>query len=245
MSNTPNTVTYDFSGQTALVTGGGGNLGQAVAHAFYQSGARVVVADRRADLQSLFPSWQGDERVWVAGGVDFLDPEAVQNLVNQTVQRFRSLDILVNTVGGYRAGQPVHETPLETWDFMMDLNLRTTLYAIRAALPSMLAQGAGKIVNTAAASALKGDANSAAYAASKSAVARLTESLSAETRRKGINVNAILPSAIDTPQNRAAMPNADTSLWVTPESIAQVILFLCSPASAPIHGVLLPVFGKR
>ena len=181
MSNTPNAVTYDFSGQTALVTGGGGNLGQAVAGAFYQSGARVVVADRRADLQSLFPAWQTDERVWMAGGVDFLDPEAVQNLVNQAVQRFQSLDILVNTVGGYRAGQPVHETPLETWDFMMDLNLRTTLHAIHAALPSMLAQGAGKIVNTAASSALKGDANSAAYSASKSAVARLTESLSAET----------------------------------------------------------------
>ena len=98
MSNTPNAVTYDFSGQTALVTGGGGNLGQAVAQAFYQSGAQVVVADRRTDLQSLFPAWQGDERVWMAGGIDFLNPEAVQNLVNQAVERFQSLDILVNTV---------------------------------------------------------------------------------------------------------------------------------------------------
>lgn len=245
MSNTHNLVTYDFTGKTALVTGGGGNLGQAVARAFYQSGAQVVVADRLADLPDLFPSWQGDQRVWVAGGIDFLDPEAVQKLVSQAVSRFQGLHILVNTVGGYRAGKPVHETPLETWDFMLDLNLRTTLYAIRAVLPSMLAQEAGKIVNIAAASALKGDANSAAYAASKSAVARLTESLSAETRRKGINVNAILPSVIDTPQNRASMPDADYSLWVTPEAMAQVILFLCSQGADPIHGVLLPVFGSR
>ena len=147
MSNTPNAVQIMISAGKLPSSPVGANLGQAVAQAFYQSGAQVVVADRRTDLQSHFPAWQGDERVWMAGGIDFLNPEAVQNLVSQAVERFQSLDILVNTVGGYHAGQLVHETPLETWDFMMDLNLRTTLNASRS-LPSMLAQGAGKIVDT-------------------------------------------------------------------------------------------------
>lgn len=238
-------IFYDFTGKTALVTGAGGNLGSAVAQAFYESGAQVVAADRREDLARLYPSWADDRRVLLAGGVDFMDPAAVQSLVKLTLDRFEHLDILVNTIGGYRAGQPLHETPLETWDLMLNLNLRTTLLSCQAALPAMLAQERGKIVNIAAASALKGDANSAAYSASKSAVARLTESLSAETRRKGINVNAILPSVIDTPQNRESMPDADFSLWVTPEDMAQVVLFLCSPGADPIHGVLLPVFGRR
>lgn len=236
---------YDFTGKTALVTGAGGNLGSAVAQAFYEYGAQVVAADRREDLAHLYPSWADDRRVLLAGGVDFMDPAPVQSLVKLTLDRFKRLDILVNTIGGYRAGQPLHETPLETWDLMLNLNLRTTLLSCQAALPAMLAQESGKIVNIAAASALKGDAKSAAYSASKSAVARLTESLSAETRRRGINVNAILPSVIDTPQNRESMPDADFSLWVTPEAMAQVVLFLCSPGADPIHGVLLPVFGRR
>lgn len=134
---------------------------------------------------------------------------------------------------------------LETWDFLWALNLRSTLNTCRAVVPAMVARRQGRIINVAAAAALQGQANSAAYAASKSAVVRLTESLSAEVKRPGVNVNAVAPSVIDTPQNRAAMPNADFSLWVTPEALARVSAFLASDAAAPVHGVLLPVFGAR
>ena len=109
----------------------------------------------------------------------------------------------------------------------------------------MLERGRGKIVNVAASSAVKGSANHAAYSASKSAVARLTESMAEEYKRQGINVNAVLPGTIDTPQNRQAMPQSDFSLWVTPEKIARVILFLASEDASPIHGALIPVFGKK
>lgn len=233
-------VTFDFTGRVALITGGNGNLGRAVARVFFDSGATVVATDRRADFTLPFPS---AGRAFAEGGVDVTDAEAAAALARRVLERFGQIDVLVNTVGGYRAGQSVPETALETWDFLWALNLRSTLNMCRAVVPAMAARRQGKIINVAAAAALQGQANSAAYAASKSAVVRLTESLSAEVKRLGINVNAVAPGVIDTPQNRAAMPNADFSLWVTPEALARVIAFLASDAAAPIHGVLLPVFG--
>ncbi|MDW8326045.1 MAG: SDR family NAD(P)-dependent oxidoreductase [Anaerolineales bacterium] len=235
-------VTFDFTGRVVLITGGNGNLGRAVARLFFDSGATVVVTDRRADFTLPFPD---TGRAFAEGGVDVTDPAAANALVARVLERFGRIDVLVNTVGGYRAGQSVPETSPETWDFLWALNLRSTLNMCRAVVPAMLERRQGKIINVAAAAALQGQANSAAYAASKSAVVRLTESLSAEVKRQGINVNAVAPSVIDTPQNRAAMPNADFSLWVTPEALARVIAFLASDAAAPIHGVLLPVFGAR
>jgi NAD(P)-dependent dehydrogenase (short-subunit alcohol dehydrogenase family) len=187
----------------------------------------------------------GSGLAYFAEGVDVIDPAAVDEVVQATLHRFGKIDILVNTVGGYRAGTPVHETPIETWDFMMSLNARSAFVMSRAVLPAMLKQGRGKIINISAGSALKGGANSAAYAASKSAVARLTESMAEEYKRLGININAILPGTIDTPQNREAMPKADFSLWVKPEMIARVVLFLASEDASPIHGALIPVFGRK
>lgn len=237
---------YDFTGQVALITGGTGNLGQAVTLAFYQAGAMLVPVDRSAGrLEVLYPGLAGSARTYLAEGVDVTDPATVEQAVQETLRRFGKIDILVNTVGGYRAGTPVHETPVETWDFMMNLNARSAFVMSRAVIPVMLKQGRGKIVNVSASSALKGGANSAAYAASKSAVARLTESMAEEYKRQGINVNAILPGTIDTPQNREAMPKSDFSLWVKPEAIAHVILFLASEDASPIHGALIPVFGKK
>lgn len=237
---------YDFSGQVALITGGTGNLGQAVTLAFYQAGGMLVPVDRAVGkLEVIYPGLAGSARAYLAEGVDVTDPAAVEQVVQETLRRFGKIDILVNTVGGYRAGTPVHETPVETWDFMMSLNARSAFVMSRAVIPAMLKQGRGKIVNVSASSALKGSANSAAYAASKSAVARLTESMAEEYKRQGINVNAILPGTIDTPQNREAMPKSDFSLWVKPEAIAQVILFLASEDASPIHGALIPVYGKK
>lgn len=234
---------YEFKGQVALVSGASGILGQAVAQAFHQSGAWVAALDRLTGvMQGLFPAWQ---EALLLEGVDAGDPHSVERAVGEVLGRFGRIDVLVNTVGGYRAGTPVHETPLETWDFMLNLNARTAFVVSRAVIPVMLQAGRGKIVNIAASVANKGSANSAAYSASKSAVARLTESMAEEYKRLGINVNALMPGTIDTPQNRLDMPQADTSRWVRPEALARVILFLASEEAGPIHGALLPVYGTK
>jgi NAD(P)-dependent dehydrogenase (short-subunit alcohol dehydrogenase family) len=236
---------YDFTKRVALVTGGSGNLGQAVVRAFQTAGASVAVFDYRAQgMADLFADLSAQD-LFLVPGVDVSNPAAVERAVAATLERFGQIDILVNTVGGYRAGTPVHETPLETWDFLMNLNARSAFIMSRAVIPGMLAQGRGKIINIAASSAVKGSANSAAYGASKSAVARLTESMADEYKRLGINVNAILPGTIDTPENRAAMPKSDFGLWVTPQDMATVVLFLASEAASPVHGALLPVYGKK
>jgi NAD(P)-dependent dehydrogenase (short-subunit alcohol dehydrogenase family) len=151
--------------------------------------------------------------------------------------------VLANIAGGFRSGAPVHETTLEAWQFMLDLNARTVLVTARAVVPHMRQQKSGKIINVASRDALQGRANSAAYAAAKSAVMRLTESMSAELKESGINVNCIIPGTLDTPQNRDATPDADFSRWVQPEEIASVILFLASPQARAIHGVCVPVLG--
>ena len=234
----------DFAGQVVMVTGGTGNLGGPVARAFAAAGAKIVVVDRNSEKQrEFFADWVDSPDVWLAAPVDVTDEQAGAAVVAQTVARFGRLDVLVNTVGGYRAGKPVHEMDLATWDAMMNLNARSTLVMCKAAISVMLGQGSGKIVNVAARAGLAGSANHAAYAASKAAVMRITESMAAEVREKGINVNCILPSTIDSPDNRAAMPKADTRKWVQPESMAEVVLYLSSGAARDIHGVALPVYG--
>jgi len=154
------------------------------------------------------------------------------------------VDALVNTVGGYRGGKPVHEADLADWDFLFNVNVRTTLLCCRAVIPQMVKQQSGKIINVASRDGLSGSAGYAAYSASKSAVLRLTESLANELKVSNINVNCIMPGTIDTPQNRAAVPNGDFSRWVEPAAIAEVILFLASDASRAVNGAALPVFGK-
>ncbi|MGB9890367.1 MAG: SDR family oxidoreductase, partial [Anaerolineae bacterium] len=171
------------------------------------------------------------------------DDAAARGVVEEALRRLGRIDVLVHTVGGYRGGQPVHETPLETWQALFDLNVRTALTVTRAVVPVMVAQGAGRIVYVAAKAALEGGKNTAAYSAAKSALVRLTESLAAELRGTGVTVNCVLPSTIDTPQNRAAMPKADPARWVKPEAIADVILFLASDAARAVHGAAIPVYG--
>jgi NAD(P)-dependent dehydrogenase (short-subunit alcohol dehydrogenase family) len=151
--------------------------------------------------------------------------------------------VLANLAGGFRMGEPVHSTSDATWNFLLDLNARTLLHAVRAVVPRMLAQGGGKIVNVGAFAAQRGAAQMGAYVAAKSAVIRLTETLAAELREKNINVNCVLPTIIDTPENRAAMPKADPGRWVAPADLANVIAFLASDAARAIHGAALPVAG--
>jgi NAD(P)-dependent dehydrogenase (short-subunit alcohol dehydrogenase family) len=232
-----------LEGRVAIVTGAAGNLGRATAAAMRAAGARTVLVDASQEhLQQTYPGQ--DQNRLLCGGVDLTDEHSARTVVAAGRERFGRIDVLVNTVGGFRGGKSVHEEEIATWELMMAINLRTTLLACRAVLPEFVGQGSGAIVNVAAGAALSAPAGLAAYSASKSAVIRLTEALSAEGKASGIRANAVLPGTIDTPQNRAAMPGADTSKWVAPEAIADVIVFLASDAARAVTGVALPVFGR-
>jgi NAD(P)-dependent dehydrogenase (short-subunit alcohol dehydrogenase family) len=204
--------------RSVVITGASGNLGKAVAQAFAKD--RLLLLD-------------------VKSGVNLLDPQSIQAAL-KSVER---VDVLCNIAGGFRMGTPVHETSDKDWNFLMDLNARTVMNMARAVVPLMLKAGGGKIVNIGAFAAQKGAAQMGAYIASKSVVIRLTETMAAELREKNINVNCVLPTIIDTPENRAAMPDADPRKWVAPEALADVIAFLCSHAARAIHGAAIPVTG--
>jgi NAD(P)-dependent dehydrogenase (short-subunit alcohol dehydrogenase family) len=239
------TKMFDFTDRIVLVAGAAGNLGQAVVQAFHAAGAHLVLLDRAPDrLQTPFPNLAASPDHLLLGSVDAADADSVERAVQAAIERFGRIDVVVNTIGGWRGGTPVHETPLETWDLLQDLNARTAFILSRAVVPHMLEQGSGKIIHTAARAGLAGGAKGAAYSASKSAVLRLVESLAAELRLQGINVNCVLPGTIDTPQNRRAMPKADHSRWVPPEAIADVMLFLASDAARAVNGAAVPVYGR-
>lgn len=234
----------NFEQQVVLVTGGTGNLGQAVIAAFLAAGARVAAVVRKpGDAAAVFgdaaPAGRGQA---VLG--DLTDESSVAGIVRQTLDAYGRIDVLVNTAGGIRAGTLLHETPVEQWDFMLNLNARSVFLMSRAVIPAMLERRQGKIVSVAARAALKGTARHGAYIASKVAVIRLTETMAAELKSSGINVNCVLPGTMDTPANRAETPDADFSKWVQPESVAGVIRFLASPAAADIHGAAIPVYGR-
>jgi NAD(P)-dependent dehydrogenase (short-subunit alcohol dehydrogenase family) len=231
--------------QVAIITGAVGNLGAATARVFQAAGAKTVLVDRSPDrLGAAFMDLAGSPDHLLAGGVDLADAASLNKLVAQTVARFGRVDALVNTVGAFRGGKPVPEADPADWDFLFNANVRTTLLSCRAVIPQMLRQKRGKIINVSSREGLEAHAGFAAYSASKSAVLRLTEALSAELKASGINVNCILPSVIDTPQNRAAMPGADFSKWVAPDALADVIAFLASDAARAVHGAALPVYGQ-
>jgi NAD(P)-dependent dehydrogenase (short-subunit alcohol dehydrogenase family) len=211
-----------------------------VSEALTRANARLVLLDRANP--------PGDVPVSATklhlGGVDLTDEAAVTRALERAAGHFGRLDGLVNTAGGFAGGKKVHEDDLAAWDRMFAINLRTALIACRAVVPHLLKQQGGRIVNVAARAALTGVPGLGAYSASKSAVIRLTESLAGELKEQGITVNCVLPGTIDTPQNRADMPKADFSRWVTPAAIADVILFLLSDAARAVSGAAIPVYGR-
>ncbi|MEP6589296.1 MAG: SDR family NAD(P)-dependent oxidoreductase [Polaromonas sp.] len=230
-----------FENKTVMVTGAAGNLGQAVAAAFASQGARLVLLGRQVGpLRTAFGD-EGANRLFLAA--DLLDGPQVAAALAAAVARFARIDVLCNLAGGFRMGDAVHETADSSWDFLLDINARTLLNMVRAVVPHMLERGGGKIVNVGAYAAQKGAAQMGAYCAAKSSVIRLTEAMAAELRAKNINVNCVLPSIIDTPENRAAMPAADPQRWVARNDLASVIVFLASDAARAIHGAALPVTG--
>ena len=221
-----------------LITGAAGHLGQAVASAFHRQGARLILLDRDAEaLRKAF----GTIADAVLVEVDLLDRDAVSARVAEAIRQVGRIDTLCHLAGGFRMGETVHETSAQTWDFLLGLNAGSLLGISAAVVPHLIERGGGHIVTIGAGAARQGQAAMGAYCASKSALIRLTEAMSAELRSHGINVNCVMPSIIDTPDNRAAMPDADTSAWVQPAALADVITFLSSTAARAIHGAAIPV----
>ena len=224
-----------MSDRVILVTGGHGALGSAVVQAALADGLKVAVVDHAEGLPV-------PEGVLELGGVDLTDPASAQQAIDAAVARFGRLDALLNIAGGFVWQTTDDAAP--AWEKMFALNLATALNASRAALPHLKASHEGRIVNVGANAAVKSAAGMGAYAASKAGVHRLTESLADELKSTSVTVNAVLPSILDTEQNRKDMPDADPSQWVAPADLARVILFLASPDARAVTGALVPVTGK-
>jgi len=222
--------------RTFAITGGFGVLGSAVARAALASGAKVAVID-------MAPAPAGAaEGVVALGGVDLTDAAQARDAFQEIADRLGGLDVLVNVAGGFR-WQTLADGDLEAWGKLYAINTLTNATASKAALLHLLASKAGRIVNVGANGAVKAAAGMGAYAASKAGVHRLTESLAEELKGK-VTVNAVLPSIIDTPENRKDMPDADFAAWVSADEVAQAILWLASEQASGVTGALLPVVGR-
>lgn len=220
-----------------VVTGGFGALGRALGDVLAQAGAQVALVGRGAAPRDV------PAGMLALGGVELADAAAADAAMRAVVQRFGHLDGLVNAAGGF-AWEKVEGGSVETWERLFAINLRTALLASQAVLPHLLARGGGRIVNVGAAAAGHAGLGMGAYAAAKAGVARLTETMAEELKDRGITVNAVLPSILDTPANRADMPQADFTRWVSPTALARVIAFLLGDDAAPVTGALIPVKGR-
>lgn len=227
-----------MSGKVIAISGGFGILGEAAVQAALSKGWTVVAIDRAEAPRETFPDGV-DQR----GGVDLTDAEATADLFNAIVEKHGRLDALLNIAGGFR-WETLEDGSIDSWDFLYDINVKTAATACKMALPYLKAAPSGRIVNVGAAGALKAGTGMGAYAASKSGVMRLTEALAEELKSTNVTVNAVLPSIIDTPQNRQDMPDTDPDIWVKPADLASVMLFLASDEARAITGALLPVTGR-
>jgi NAD(P)-dependent dehydrogenase (short-subunit alcohol dehydrogenase family) len=233
----------EMTGRAVVVTGAFGALGSAVARAFARRGAHVALLDLAVSppnaLQSEFAAGH-----LLLGGVDLGDVESTRRAMLAAALRFGGIDVLVNVAGGFQ-WQTLGDGSVDTWDQLYRMNLRTAVVSCKVALPALIERGQGRIINIGAgAAAARAGAGMGAYTASKAGVQKLTESLAEELKDRGITVNAILPGTIDTPRNRADMPDADFTRWVTPDAIAEIVGFLASDAAQAITGAAIPVAGR-
>jgi NAD(P)-dependent dehydrogenase (short-subunit alcohol dehydrogenase family) len=227
----------DFAGKVVMISGASGVLGGALTAHFDAAGARLALLERRSE--------GGADTSRLTLAADVTDPASMDAAVQQAAAHFGQIDIYIHTVGGYAAGQPVHESGLDVWDKMMNLNARSVYVACGSVARHMVEKGvAGRIAVVLARVALKGSKNHAAYSASKAAAQRIVESMAAELLEQGIRVNGVLISTMDTPANRESMPNADFSRWVQPTQVASAIAFLVGDESSAISGDSLAVYGR-
>lgn len=232
---------YDFSNKVVLITGGTGALGITLTQRFISSGASTIATYVNEKIEAIKPENKINAELIKA---DITKEDQVVKLISTIVERFGHIDILLNSVGGYLGGKSVTELDEHEWDFMMNLNLKSAFLISKHVIPVMKSSGrGGKIVHISSRTGLKSEGFDSAYAASKSGLIRLVESISRETQESGINVNCILPSIIDTEANRKAMPKADFSRWVKTDDLANVVLFLCSQEAKVITGAAIPTYG--
>ncbi|MEZ5937345.1 MAG: SDR family NAD(P)-dependent oxidoreductase [Hyphomonadaceae bacterium] len=232
-----------FADRVAIVTGAAGNLGSAIARELAGQGAKLALVDHGGDRVRTLAASLPNADVLAITGVDLRKESDARRIADETLARFGRIDALTNTVGTFRMGRIEEEETAAQWSMLMDLNALSALLISRAVLPAMTQAGYGRILHTSAGAAIKAGAGMGAYAASKAALLRLTESVAEEARGAGITANCILPGIIDTPQNREAMPGADTRLWVQPEAIARVAAFLLSEDAGCVSGGAIPVAG--
>lgn len=233
---------YDFSNKVVLITGGTGALGKSLTQRFVSSGATTIA------------TYLNDEKIEALKGQNTINAELIKadvtreeqviKLISTIVERFGHIDILVNSVGGYLGGKSVTDLEEHEWDLMMNLNLKSAFLISKHVIPVMKSSvPGGKIVHISSKTGLKSEGHDSAYAASKSGLIRLVESIAQETKELGINVNCILPSVIDTEANRRAMPKADFSRWVKTDDLTNVVFFLCSQEAKVITGAAIPTYG--
>ena len=230
------------SGRVAVITGGFGALGQVVVAAAIEHGFNVAVLGHTAEPPAGLAERLGPNAL-LLGGVDLADEVAATTAMGMVVSRFGRIDALLNIAGGFRWIK-IEDSRSADLEFLFRMNVQTTANAVRAALPALKGSPAGRIVNVGALAAEKATAGMGPYAASKAAVLRLTEALAEELKDAGVTVNAVLPSIIDTAQNRADMPKADFSRWVVPADLAEVMLFLASEKARAVTGALIAVRGR-
>jgi NAD(P)-dependent dehydrogenase (short-subunit alcohol dehydrogenase family) len=229
-----------MTGRVAVVCGGTGALGQSVTSRLVAAGATVAIpyavpAELDALRRRLGPAAEG----LYTAPADVTDETAVASFVEGVLAHHRRIDVLVNGVGGF-AGGDLASTSLAEWQRMMALNVTSAVIGCRAVLPAMTAAGYGRIVNIASRAVVPPQGGFIAYTVSKAAVITLTQALAREVAR-GITVNAVMPSTMDTPGNRQAMPDADRSAWVSTEAVAELIAFLASDAAAAVSGAAIPI----
>jgi NAD(P)-dependent dehydrogenase (short-subunit alcohol dehydrogenase family) len=229
-----------------VITGALGHLGRAVSAELAARGTQLVLLDRVPGAAALAAqsAFAAPAAAQVTAQVDLTSLPDVRAALDAAARRWGGIDALVNIAGGFQWQTLAASDDLAEWRTLFELNVMTCATACKAALPHLQRRGGGRIVNVGAFAAARGTSGMGAYAASKSGVARLTEALADELKGENITVNAVLPSIIDTPANRAAMPKADPSRWVRAEQIAQVVGFLLSDAAAAVTGALVPVTGR-